>query len=70
MTSFPLGHNTSRSSSGAITHRVDHAVGQAIDPKVYATTLAGDPQKLRGIPAIGKGVGGAIRGTQPHSAIR
>jgi hypothetical protein len=67
MTSFPLGHNTSRSSSGAITHRVDHAVGQAQDHTVYATTLAGDPTKLRGIPAIGRNVTGAIPGTSPHA---
>jgi hypothetical protein len=35
--------------------------------KRYATTLAGDERKLRGIPAIGRGVTGAIPGTSPHS---
>lgn len=29
-------------------------------------TAAGDPRKLRGIPAIGRSVGGAIGGTQPE----
>ena len=33
--------------------------------KRYATTLAGDERKLRGIPAIGRGVAGAIPGTSP-----
>lgn len=28
----------------------------------YATTLAGDERKLRGIPAIGRGVAGATSG--------
>lgn len=33
-------------------------------PSVHAT-LGGDPIRLRGIPAIGRGVTGAIRGTRP-----
>jgi hypothetical protein len=33
--------------------------------RVYTTTLAGDERKLRGIPAIGRGVTGAIPGTSP-----
>jgi hypothetical protein len=70
MSSFPLGHNTTRSSSGNTTYRVDHAVREAEDRTVYSTTLAGDPQKLRGIPAIGLSVAGAIPGTTPHHAAR
>jgi hypothetical protein len=71
MTTFTLGHTATRSARSTPTHNVNHAVQEAEDHnQVYATTLAGDPTKLRGIPAIGKGVGGAIRGTQPHSAIR
>lgn len=35
--------------------------------KRYSTTLAGDERKLRGIPAIGRGVAGAMPGTSPHS---
>ena len=43
-----------------------------IDPDLaqeirYSTTLAGDERKLRGIPAVGRGVAGAIPGTIPHS---
>lgn len=35
----------------------------------YASKLPGDPDALRGIPAIGRGVGGAIRHTNPETAI-
>ena len=38
--------------------------------RVYSTTLAGDERKLRGIPCKARGVGGAIPGTNPSSAIR
>lgn len=33
--------------------------------KIYRTTAGGDERKLRGIPAIGRGVAGAIPGTNP-----
>jgi hypothetical protein len=33
-------------------------------------TAAGDSRKLRGIPAIGRGVSGAIPGSQPGSNLR
>lgn len=40
-----------------------------IDPNdtkhTYRTTAAGDERKLRGIPAIGRGVQGCIPGTRP-----
>lgn len=39
------------------------------DAKIYQQTNGGDEQKLRGIPAIGRGVSGCIPGTSPH-AIR
>lgn len=34
---------------------------------VMGATAGGDERKLRGIPAIGRGVAGAIAGTIPHS---
>lgn len=45
---------------------------QDIDPtqlhqQTYRSTAAGDERKLRGIPAIGRGVTGAIPGTSPHT---
>lgn len=33
---------------------------------VKGATAGGDERKLRGIPAIGRGVAGAIAGTIPH----
>jgi hypothetical protein len=30
-------------------------------------TAAGDEQRLRGLPAVGRGVSGAIRFTSPHN---
>ena len=38
-----------------------------LDNEVHRTTAGGDERKLRGIPAIGRGVAGAIAGTIPHS---
>ncbi|HUP50870.1 MAG TPA: hypothetical protein VM198_00235 [Longimicrobiales bacterium] len=32
-------------------------------------TAAGDPRRLRGVPAIRRGVSGAIPGTSPHEAV-
>lgn len=34
---------------------------------VRGATAGGDERKLRGIPAIGRGVTGAIAGTVPHA---
>ena len=34
--------------------------------RAYRTTAGGDERKLRGIPAIGRSVSGAIPGTIPH----
>lgn len=66
---FRKGHNTTRSARGINTYAVNRAVGQAEDHTVYSTTLAGDARKLRGIPAIGRSVAGAIPGTSPHGAV-
>lgn len=40
------------------------------DTTITGATAGGDEQKLRGIPAIGRGCAGAIRGTSPHHAAR
>ena len=37
---------------------------------IRGATAGGDGRKLRGIPAIGRGVSGAIRGTSPHGLHR
>lgn len=38
-----------------------------VTDEVHRVTAAGDERKLRGIPAIGRGVTGAIAGSVPHS---
>lgn len=43
-------------------------IAREVDPGVpmrVVGTPAGDEQRLRGIPALGRGVGGAIAGTRP-----
>ena len=35
--------------------------------KIHVSKPPGDPRALRGIPAIGRGVGGAINGSRPDS---
>jgi hypothetical protein len=68
MTSFRKGHLNSKSARGTTTYDAAKAARQATDhAEVYSTTLAGDARKLRGIPAIGRSVAGAIPGTSPHS---
>ena len=39
---------------------------RVVEP-VYSSKLPGDTYALRGIPAIGRGVSGAIAGTVPHA---
>lgn len=34
--------------------------------RIYVMDTGADPARLRGIPAIGRGVSGAIRGTDPE----
>lgn len=50
--------------------RIAEEVGADL-PAVTSATAAGDPRRLRGIPAIGYGTSGAIAGSQPErEAIR
>jgi hypothetical protein len=45
--------------------RIALETGSSVRQEAGASA-AGDPQKLRGIPAIGYGVGGAMNDTQPE----
>lgn len=48
------------------------AKAEGVDTKLLprsVSTAAGDPRKLRGIPAIGRSVGGAIGGSNPEAEI-
>jgi hypothetical protein len=38
-----------------------------LDTQTFRTTAAGDEQKMRGVPVIGRGITGAIPGTIPHA---
>ena len=51
--------------------RILLAVGEpAPDPKTYrGVTSGGDERRLRGLPAIAKGVSGAVRGSNPTDCI-
>ncbi len=40
--------------------------GQHAPPTIGHATAGGDERRLRGIPAIGRGVTGAVNGTIPH----
>ena len=49
----------------------DRAIAESVGsmgPAPVATT-GGDPLLLRGIPAIGRSVAGAIRGTDPERSV-
>lgn len=54
-------------SDRTIRPREQRAIGENTvpDPVRFVSKLPGDPIALRGIPAIGRGVGGAIEGTRP-----
>jgi hypothetical protein len=45
-------------------------VGEPLPDKNYRATAGGDERRLRGIPAIARGVAGAVPGTSPHGSIR
>jgi hypothetical protein len=45
------------------------AAGEPLDPLANPRALPGDPLRLRGIPAVGHGVSGAIPGTHPLGAL-
>ena len=58
----------------AIRAEIDRAVAKALGESVgkHQVFIAGtgaDHARLRGIPAIGRGVTGAIRGTDPERAV-
>lgn len=52
-----------------IIRETSAAVDAPIDSKSYRQKLPGDERALRGIPAIGRGVAGAIPGTRPGNDL-
>jgi hypothetical protein len=57
------------SQAEALTAEVTRANSQGIPVRPPKTPAGGDPMSLRGIPAIGRGVGGAITGTRPGDRL-
>lgn len=50
--------------------RVERALGgSAGSGRIVVASTGADPGRLRGIPAIGPSVSGAIRGTDPERAV-
>ena len=62
---FPIGHS-SRSLWGKHQRMLRRA---ATNTAPGVVTWVQDPVDLRGLPAIGRGVAGAVRGTQPERAL-
>ena len=70
-------HLRARWLEGPITHErtnartIHQAETQALtnNEPIHVSKLPGDPLALRGIPAIGRGVTGAINHTRPTDAI-
>jgi hypothetical protein len=52
-----------------LMHRIAQDTATADTPirTAKGATSGGDERKLRGIPAIGRGVAGAIPGSSPHA---
>jgi hypothetical protein len=49
--------------------RIAMETGASVEYVGTHATAAGDYRKLRGIPAIGRGVSGAIQGTRPGDSL-
>jgi hypothetical protein len=70
MATFPRGHHLYQlrvENAKKLAHQ-GRLVHVHIDAAVSARFEFPDPVDLRGIPAVGRGVGGHIRGTQPEAA--
>lgn len=53
-----------------IARTVARALGDAAgNERIVVTPTGADALRLRGIPAIGRGVAGCIRGTNPERAV-
>jgi hypothetical protein len=57
--------------NAATLARIEQETATSDEPVVttQGATLAGDPARLRGIPAVGRGCAGAMAGTDPVRAL-
>ena len=69
MPTFPRGYWTNKhlAHNQAVQARITRNSFQTAPGRVTWIVDAGDHHTLRGIPAIGRGVAGAIPGTNPSS---
>ena len=58
-----------QAEDAANVERIVAEVGEQDVSGVAGVTSGGDERRLRGIPAIGRGVPGAIRGTRPGDGL-
>ena len=67
MATFPRGHWAGKTTAhnDAVKASIDRNTVQTVPGKVTWIVTAGDEATLRGIPAIGRGVQGAIAHTSP-----
>lgn len=65
-------HNELAAQRAALEHNIAqaHTAPDLNATRISIATAGGDEQKLRGIPAIGRGVPGHIPGTSPHAHTR
>ena len=68
MPTFPKGFHAFQLRL-ANAQRIARLTESAPAPHVSSSFSFPDPVDLRGIPAIGRGVGGTIPGTQPENAV-
>jgi hypothetical protein len=68
---FPLGHCAflERQRNARLIATLDGALDGKLTAQQARRRLQGSPADLRGIPAVGRGVGGAMPGTQPEAAL-
>lgn len=68
-----LGRFHRKAQAAADAHKIARILletGEAAPITIGHATAGGDERKLRGIPAIARGVAGAIPGTSPHHSNR
>jgi hypothetical protein len=63
---FLEGHAERAAHAKALEQIVREAGGNIIEEKRKHAPSAADAHALRGLPAIGPGVAGVIKGTSPH----
>ena len=70
---LPLPRAFRRQLQALDSAKVARIVAEAGEPEEPASaagaTAAGDERRLRGVPAVGRGVAGAIPGTNPLGAL-